>query len=201
MSIPNQLTFVRIVLSPVFLFMAISEDVIINRLSVIVYFIAVITDWYDGWYARKYKSITKIGIFLDPLADKILTSMAFVFFYIIDVFPLWMLIAIVIRDIAITILRSYDEYNGETLRTSFNAKVKTFIQMTYIFLILLIELILSFDVGDSVRNSLKGFLHSGFNYFLMLVLTIITLYTGFEYLYDKFKHVKSIADNKEKENN
>jgi CDP-diacylglycerol--glycerol-3-phosphate 3-phosphatidyltransferase len=181
--------------------MAISEDVIMKRLSVIVYFIAVITDWYDGWYARKYKSITKIGIFLDTLADKILTSMAFVFFYIIDVFPLWMLIAIVIRDIAITILRSYDEYNGETLRTSFNAKVKTFIQMTYIFLILLIELILSFDVGDSVRNSLKGFLHSGFNYFLMLVLTIITLYTGFEYLYDKFKHVKSIENNKEKENN
>jgi Phosphatidylglycerophosphate synthase len=128
-----------------------SSDIVLKRISVLIFFIAVITDWYDGWYARKYKSITKTGIFLDPLADKILTSTAFIFFYLKNIFPLWMLITIITRDVVITLLRSYDEYYGVTLKTSFNAKVKTFVQMTYIFLILIIGLILTYETGSGLR--------------------------------------------------
>jgi len=201
LSFPNQLTIVRIVLSPVFLYTALSDSVMLNQISTIIFLVAVITDWYDGWYARKYKSITKMGIFLDPLADKILTSFAFVFFYIKGIFPLWMLIVIIIRDISITILRSFDEYKGKTLKTSFNAKAKTFIQMTYIFLILIIYTLLTFDIDPSFKNSLKNFLVSNWNYFLMLALTVITIYTGLEYFIDKFKKDNNYADNKEKENN
>ncbi len=200
MSFPNQLTIIRIVLSPVFLYTALSDSVLLKQISTIIFLIAVITDWYDGWYARKYKSITKMGIFLDPLADKILTSFAFVFFYIKGIFPLWMLIVIIIRDISITILRSFDEYKGKTLKTSFNAKAKTFIQMTYIFLILIIYTLLTFDIDPSFKISLNNFLVSNWNYFLMLALTVITIYTGLEYFIDKFKK-DNYADNKEKENN
>lgn len=201
MSFPNQLTIVRIVLSPVFLYTALSDSVMLNQISIIIFLVAVITDWYDGWYARKYKSITKMGIFLDPLADKILTSFAFVFFYIKGIFPLWMLIIIIIRDISITILRSFDEYKGKTLKTSFNAKAKTFIQMTYIFLILIIYTLLTFDIDPFFKISLNNFLVSNWNYFLMLALTVITIYTGLEYFIDKFKKDNNYADNKEKENN
>lgn len=200
MSFPNQLTIIRIVLSPIFLYTALSDSVLLKQISTIIFLIAVITDWYDGWYARKYKSITKMGIFLDPLADKILTSFAFVFFYIKGIFPLWMLIVIIIRDISITILRSFDEYKGKTLKTSFNAKAKTFIQMTYIFLILIIYTLLTFDIDPSFKISLNNFLVSNWNYFLMLALTVITIYTGLEYFIDKFKK-DNYADNKEKENN
>ncbi len=178
-----------------------SSDIVLKRISVFIFFIAVITDWYDGWYARKYKSITKTGIFLDPLADKILTSTAFIFFYLKNIFPLWMLIAIIVRDIVITLLRSYDEYYGVTLKTSFNAKVKTFVQMTYIFLILLIGLVLTFEIGSELRNLINYFLQSNWNYALMLALTILTIFTGLEYFFEKFKQAKTIADNKEKENN
>lgn len=177
-----------------------SSDIVLKRISVLIFFIAVITDWYDGWYARKYKSITKTGIFLDPLADKILTSTAFIFFYLKNIFPLWMLITIITRDVVITLLRSYDEYYGVTLKTSFNAKVKTFVQMTYIFLILIIGLILTYETGSGLRNLMLYFLQSNWNYALMFALTILTIYTGLEYFFEKFKQAKSIAD-KEKENN
>ena len=135
-NVPNILSVIRILLSPVFLIMFLSSDVTLQRLSLVVFFAAVLTDWYDGWHARKYESITNFGIFIDPLADKVLTSFAFYLFYLLGFMPLWMLIIIALRDIVVTLIRSYDEYKGITLKTSLIAKAKTFFQMSYIFLIL-----------------------------------------------------------------
>ena len=81
MSFPNQLSLLRILLTPVFLILFLSENLFYKKLSLLVFFIAIFTDWYDGWHARKYGEISKAGIFLDPLADKILTSAAFLGFY------------------------------------------------------------------------------------------------------------------------
>lgn len=184
MTFPNQLSVLRIILAPVFLFMFLSESILVKQLSLLVFFIAVLTDWYDGWHARKFKSVTKTGIFLDPLADKILTSFAFLLFYIEGIMPLWMMLVIVIRDIVITFLRSHNEFYGRTMKTSYVAKVKTFIQMTYIFLILFLLIIMTFNVDHSLKIEIGDFLYSTLNYYLMLLVTFLTFYTGISYFFE-----------------
>lgn len=191
MTFPNQLSVVRIILSPVFLFLALSDDATMFRLSFVIYFIATVTDWYDGWYARKYKSITRIGVFLDPFADKVLTTFAFIFFFIKGIMPLWMLIIIALRDLIITLLRSYDEYRGMTLRTSYLAKVKTFVQMTYIFFILFL-MNLEKLIKGSLSEDIRYFIYeSKINYVLLLIITLLTLYTGIEYFVSKTRKIES----------
>ena len=185
MTFPNQLSILRIILAPVFLFMYLSDSVLIKQLSLFVFFIAVLTDWYDGWHARKFKSVTKMGVFLDPLADKVLTSFAFLLFFIEGIMPLWMMLVIVVRDIVMTLLRSYHEFKGNTMKTSYIAKVKTFIQMTYIFLILFLMITITFNVDGSLKTSISSFLFSEVNYYLMLLVTLITFYTGVSYFFEK----------------
>lgn len=186
MTIPNILSIIRIILSPVFLVFFLKDNPFSKRLSLVIFFIAVLTDWYDGWHARKYKSVTNFGIFIDPLADKVLTSFAFYLFYILGFMPLWMLVIIVLRDIVVTFIRSYDEYKGLILKTSFIAKTKTFIQMTYLFLILSLLILVTYPIGDSYISAINDFIFkSQFNYFLLLIVTALTLYTGIDYLLKK----------------
>jgi len=200
MTFPNQLTVIRIVLSPVFLYLALQDDPLLFRISFIIYIFASLTDWYDGWYARKYKSVSKTGIFLDPFADKVLTTFAFIFFYLKGIMPLWMLILIAIRDLLITLLRSYDEYNGVTLKTSYISKVKTFLQMTYIFVILSLMTLLTFsdninilpEFNDGfllIKLDIANFIYdSQLNYFLLLLITFLTVYSGIDYFYQKLRN-------------
>jgi CDP-diacylglycerol--glycerol-3-phosphate 3-phosphatidyltransferase len=184
-TLPNQLSILRIVLSPLFLYFFLSDNLLLKKLSVAVYLLATITDWYDGWHARKFGVVTKTGIFLDPLADKILTSCAFIGFYVIGMMPVWMVILIVVRDISLTIMRSYSEMNGKTLPTSYIAKVKTFVQMTYIFGILLL-MFWSISTKDlSISVDIGVFLLSPYNFFLMLLVTFLTVYTGIMYFFEK----------------
>ncbi len=186
MTVPNILSIIRIILSPVFLMFFLRGDPFSRRISLIIFFFAVLTDWYDGWHARKYKSVTNFGIFIDPLADKVLTSFAFYLFYILGFMPLWMLIIIVLRDIIVTIIRSYDEYKGLIMKTSFIAKTKTFIQMTYIFLILFLLILITYPIGEANITAINDFIFkSQINYYLLLIITGLTFYTGIDYLLKK----------------
>lgn len=195
MSFPNQLSVLRIILSPVFLLLFLSENDFEIKLSLLVFLIAVITDWYDGIHARKFGQISKLGIFIDPLADKILTSMAFFGFYKLGFMPLWMVVIIAVRDIVITLMRSYHEFKGHTMKTSFLAKTKTFIQMTYIILVIILVCLLSFGIDESVKIGIKDFLNSDFNYYLLLLITLITFYTGLSYFFEKNNFMKAELEN------
>ena len=136
MVLPNQLTVLRIILTPVFFFLFLVDDGVLRQISLVIFIIAAITDWYDGWLARKFNYITNWGKFLDPLADKILTSAAFLAFVLLHVLDLWMVLVIIIRDFLITLLRVYADYKKESFSTSRSAKWKTFIQMIYIYYLL-----------------------------------------------------------------
>jgi len=185
MTLPNQLSFLRIFLSPVFLFLFLSENQLYKELSIVVFLLAVFTDWYDGWHARKFGLESKLGIFIDPLADKLLTSAAFIGFYIKGFMPGWMVVIIVARDLIITMLRSYHEIKGITMKTSFIAKTKTFIQMSFIFLIVLLIGIQTYSESEAVKTSINDFLFSGYNFSLMLIVTALTLITGITYFFEK----------------
>ena len=138
MILPNQLTVLRIILTPIFLVLFLADDPTLKQISLLVYFIAAITDWYDGWLARKFNYITAWGKFLDPLADKILTSTAFFAFVFLDVLDLWMVLIIVFRDFLITGLRALAEYKKQYFSTSNLAKWKTLAQMIFIYYLLII---------------------------------------------------------------
>lgn len=102
MTLPNQLTILRIILTPVFLFFFLSDNSLFIQISLAVYIVAALTDWYDGWLARKFNYITEWGKFWDPLADKILTSAVFIGFVIVGLLPLWMVFLIIFRDLSVT---------------------------------------------------------------------------------------------------
>jgi len=184
MTLPNQLTILRILLTPLFVFLFVSESIFFKEVSVAVYFVAALTDWYDGWVARKLGIVTRWGIFLDPLADKVLTSAAFVAFAWLDLVGWWMVWAIVIRDISITLLRSYAELRGKSLHTNFTAKIKTFSQMVFIYVVLL-AVVLRNSVG--LGQAAKAVLGKNILYYSMLFVTILTLGTGLQYIIENFK--------------
>ena len=184
-TLPNTLTFIRLVLSPVFFFMIIAESAVTRQLSLAVFFIAAITDWYDGEIARRSGTESNLGKFLDPLADKFLTSAAFLAFAVLRMVPWWMVIVIVLRDMLVTALRSLAENRGEHIITSKTAQWKTFIQMIALYYLLL--LVVLKDVGW-IRAALgtlpETLLDADLVYGLMLGVTVLTLFTGVQYIVD-----------------
>jgi CDP-diacylglycerol--glycerol-3-phosphate 3-phosphatidyltransferase len=184
MVLPNQLTVLRIVLTPLFLILFLADDPFIKQISLCVFIIAALTDWYDGWLARKYNYITNWGKFWDPLADKILTSTAFMAFVLIDIIPLWMVILVIFRDLLITGLRVYAEYKEFTFPTSRYAKWKTFIQMFFLYYLLAVYIAsISPQIYNGNESLFIFLLDTTTIYIGMLIVTLITVHSGFLYLF------------------
>ena len=182
-TLANKLSLFRMLLSPVFFFLLIAENTLLNQVSLGVFLIAAITDWYDGEIARRSGTVTNVGKFLDPLADKFLTSAAFLAFAFLDYVPWWMVGVIVVRDMLITVLRSLAESRNMHIATSKAAQTKTFIQMAVLYYLLL--LIVGTDIGwvrETLGGTLAALLDPTLTYALMLAVTLITLYTGLQYL-------------------
>ena len=184
-NIPNILTSIRILLVPVFLFYLLIEQ---NYLiAFIVFAIASITDWADGYFARKFNIVTNFGIFFDPLADKLLVLSAFFSFLYVDSLinsksiHIWMIAIILLRDISITLLRFIVHSSNYVLVTTKIAKLKTVFQLVTIKFIL-ICLIFS--------NYFE------FIYYLMFITTLVTLYTGIHYYYKNGKQLIKILFSK-----
>ena len=150
--------------------------------SLIIFIVASITDSIDGYYARKYNQVSKEGQFLDPLADKILVSSAFISFAIIGVIDYWMVVLIIFRDMFITGLRVAMSHKGLEMVTSNLAKAKTTIQVVIIIFTLII-----LSLNGVTINWLYSFLElvQKYNlvYSLTFIVTLFTVYTGFNYLY------------------
>ena len=177
--IPNLLSFFRIAITPVFFFFFISDDLLLQQISLFIFIIASLTDSADGYIARKYRSVSALGKFIDPFADKLLTAAAFIGFVMINIVPLWMVIIIMIRDFGTTVMRII--WNNE-FKTSRSAKIKTTLQMTFISVILGLIFIRDLKISPQVYNALNWFIYSDIIYFIMLVLTIITVWTLIEYI-------------------
>jgi CDP-diacylglycerol--glycerol-3-phosphate 3-phosphatidyltransferase len=166
----------------------VSGEILLRQLSVLVFVIAALTDWYDGWIARKLGKVSRWGVFLDPLADKVLTSAAFLAFAWLGLVDWWMVWAIVIRDVSVTLLRSFAELRGQTVRTNFSAKVKTFSQMVFIYAILLA---FAFRNSGYLSPVAAAVMNKNVLYYSMLLVTILTLGTGLQYVIENFKLIQS----------
>ena len=182
-KLPNILSGIRMVLAPVFLVLWFQDDFLFKGIGLAVYIVAAVTDYYDGYFARKYEVYTDFGAFLDPLADKFLTFSGFIVlpFIALDQFPWWAIALIIIRDTVITVLRVYMKRRKTTMVTRFTAKIKTTIQMIFLYLGLVVGLFqgVQFFAGDWVA----WILNTDIMLYLMIFVTSVTVYSGLEYLY------------------
>lgn len=182
-NLPNIISLTRVILAPLFIYLMLTNDVGYMILACFLFLVAAITDYIDGWYARKFGLITKWGQFFDPLADKILTTSAFIVFYIFDIMPLWMIIVIVFRDTITTILRIITWKRKKMINTSFSAKLKTSVQMIFIASILVLIFIKLTGVFDIFPETVDLIIYSKWVYYIMLFLTILTIWTLIDYFY------------------
>ncbi len=124
MNLPNTLTVIRILLVPVLVVILMTRVQHHAIIGSIVFWIACITDFYDGYYARKLRQVTILGKLLDPLADKLLVSGALLSLIELGLTPAWMAFIILARELAVTGLRGLASEEGLTIAADWLGKWK-----------------------------------------------------------------------------
>ena len=177
LNVPILLTWLRIVLIPVFVAVYYLPDawlgpVAKNWTAMTIFAVAATTDWLDGYLARRWGEVSAFGAFLDPVADKLMVAAALIVLVAIGRAESYLAIVIIGREIAISALREWMAQLGQTksMAVAFIGKVKTVAQMTAIIALLLWE-----DVIPGVPTPLLG-------EFALWVAAILTLWSMFHYL-------------------
>lgn len=180
MNLPNKITLSRICLIPIFILMlSIPLDLgawdigmtslpITHFIATLIFLIASMTDWLDGYLARKYQLITNMGKFLDPLADKLLVSAAFILLVELGLAPAWIVILIISREFAVTGLRLVAAGEGIVLAASNMGKLKTVSQILAIALLLL-------------HNFPFSYIGIPIDLIVLYIALILTVWSGIEY--------------------
>lgn len=193
MSIPNVLTLFRIFLTPVFIICLFSEFFGAQLWALVIFIVASITDAYDGYFARKNNMVTDTGQFLDPLADKILVSSAFISFAIMGLIDFWMVVLIIFRDLFVTSLRVLLSRKGFIMITSKIAKSKTGVQVGIIIFTLLFLSLKGFN-WVSLKTSFNFINEYQLVYYLTMIAVIFTMYTGYTYVQENRKAIREIMN-------
>lgn len=138
MNLPNKLTMLRVILIPVFLLVLFLAPAPMNRyVAVVIFIVASLTDFLDGYLARKWNLVSNFGKFMDPLADKLLVMAALVSMVQLGDLASWVVIIILAREFAITGFRTLAMEANIVMAASWWGKVKTTVQMLMIILVLL----------------------------------------------------------------
>lgn len=180
LTVPNLISLLRILIAPIFLILFIGNDKNLVAISCVLFLVGALSDYFDGWYARKYKQSSKWGVFIDPLADKVLTSAALVAFVIKDIIPFWMIIIIIIRDLFITFLRLFADSHNMPIKTSKNAKIKTFAQFTLFGYAMSVYFFA--NLGYINTDYLNLLVYNQYVWWGNFALTCFTVYTMIEYI-------------------
>lgn len=182
MNLPNKLTISRIILSPIFMVFFLIDNLYTRYFALLIFSAASLTDLYDGHLAKKTGVTTSFGKFMDPLADKILTSTALMAFVALGYVQAWMVLTIIAREFIITGLRTLAAYRGLIILPSQVARWKTASQMIAIVLILIYINVRTTSIAYGhwnlaidpwARLSLNG---------LVFVSMLLTVGTGIDYL-------------------
>ncbi|MEK5039480.1 CDP-diacylglycerol--glycerol-3-phosphate 3-phosphatidyltransferase [Sporosarcina sp. FSL K6-3457] len=182
MNLPNKITVSRVLLIPVFMvFMLVDfgfgtvtivgTDIQTGHfIGGLIFIVASITDWLDGYIARKYKLVTNMGKFLDPLADKLLVSAAFIILVELGTAPAWIVIIIISREFAVTGLRLILAGGGEVVAANQLGKIKTVAQILAI-----VSLLLNNIFFESIGVP--------FGMIMLYIALIFTIWSGVDYFY------------------
>ena len=135
-TLPNRLSIIRILFIPLIIILISTEYEELLFASCLLFIIAGITDGLDGYIARKMSMTTKLGLYLDPIADKLLVSSVLIALAYYRMVPLWITIILVAREFLINGLRSFYAMEGIAVYPSFSGKFKTTLQIIGIACIL-----------------------------------------------------------------
>lgn len=129
MNLPNQLTVLRVLIIPFFLIFLYMDTDTTNIISTVLFIIASITDYVDGYLARRYQIVTDFGKILDPVADKILVAATMIVLVELNRLAGWIVIIMLARDFIIGALRNFAASKGVVIAAGFSGKLKTVLQM------------------------------------------------------------------------
>lgn len=183
-NLPNILTMARIAAVPVVLVLLLFESSANCFWAAVVFSVAAITDWLDGYLARKWEIVTVIGKFLDPLADKLIVMVALIMLIPLDRVPAWAVFVILAREMLVTGLRSIASSEGIVIAASPLGKYKTIFQM-----IAIIALLLHYRYYWLFGWQVDIFFPSMHNVglFFFYISFILTVWSGGDYLVKFFR--------------
>ncbi|ANA40222.1 MULTISPECIES: CDP-diacylglycerol--glycerol-3-phosphate 3-phosphatidyltransferase [Geobacter] len=186
-NLPNILTLVRIALIPVMAVLLLSPSKEAGFWAAAVFAIASVTDWLDGYLARKMEIVTVFGKFLDPIADKLMVMAALIMVLPFGRIPAWMVLVILGREIIITGLRGIASTEGIVIPASDLGKFKTIFQIVAI-----LGILLHFDYHwfFGIDHPYLYVNMHNVGMFYLWIATIITIWSGVDYL---VKFTKVIA--------
>lgn len=188
LNLPNILTISRIIITPFFLLTILMEDLPHRFLiACIIFSVASITDAVDGHLARKNNQITNFGKFLDPIADKVLTTSALLAFMSMGLCNIWIVMLVLTREFAIASVRMIAAAGGVVIPANVWGKIKTVTQMVFTILIMLLgEAYYIVEKTDMVlfgKLPDLSFVSNG----LLWITAILTVISGAIYLKDSRK--------------
>lgn len=177
--IPNALTVARILVTPVILLLMASQSIAGQMGALVLFVAASASDYYDGKLARQMGARSRLGKFLDPMADKILVLGVFGALAYLEpqAVPWWAVLLIALRDALVTGLRTWAEAYGRSVRTLSAAKAKTLSQLFFLFCMLL--LMMATHLSEPVRSTAVWVLDQSPIPFLgLMAVVVFTLATG-----------------------
>ena len=223
MTTANKITLTRICMIPFFLYFASQPMLVFDQeawqnsfqietffptatvVALVLFCVASFTDFLDGYVARKYNQVTDFGKFVDPLADKLLVTSALVLFVGQGAMAGWMVCVIIARELIITSLRVVAANKGRVLAATCTGKVKTCVQIGGIIVIYLyyiaIWALMTGKFGETLDNgTIKMLFYQDFArndmFFLTIVgwvITLVTIYSGYDYLRKNWDIIKDGA--------
>jgi CDP-diacylglycerol--glycerol-3-phosphate 3-phosphatidyltransferase len=186
--VPNTITIIRIFFAPVFIWMLLTAGPDLNSplrwWGAVLFVIGMATDGVDGYLARKYNVVSDFGKLLDPIADKVLTGGALITLSLLGELPWWVTGLILLREVGITVFRLV-VLSDRVIPASRGGKIKTITQFVAItFALFPMQSV----IGDSANI---------INIVLMSTATIITVWTGIDYLVDAWRQSKKLSGSAE----
>jgi CDP-diacylglycerol---glycerol-3-phosphate 3-phosphatidyltransferase len=158
--------------------LVLSRDRVAAYVAAGVFVVAAATDGLDGYLARRDRSITRLGQWLDPLADKLLVAAPIVAMVVVDVFPLWAAVVIVAREFGVSVLRAWLGMRGRAMPASSWGKAKTAAQMLVVVLYLLP------DLGAVARDV---------RFWVLVIAVVLTVWSGLDYAIKTFRRERAPA--------
>ena len=168
---PNLITLLRVVLAPPIVLLLLyglqrPYNVSYNVLAGVVFIIAALTDKVDGYYARKNDMVTKLGQFLDPLADKLLMLPVMAALWYMKLLPLWVLIVVLVREVMVSVIRVIGARRGISFPATWSGKAKMFSQIIAVSVLIIFP----------TRNS-DIIVH-----IMIYLMAFMTVYSGIDYV-------------------
>ncbi len=185
MNLPNTITLFRLVLTAVFCVAASAEGLVGYAIALSAFVLGAISDWLDGYLARRMGLVTSLGKLLDPLADKILVCSGFVYLSAKGLCPVWVTALILCREFLVTGIRQIAIEEGKVIAADQLGKWKTTFQLTFIITALVY---LTFEPVESNNSLVTGLQYLSHKDHLLFPLSLwpavaLTVISGWSYFW------------------